>query len=68
MNKIFNFSQASELEQKLPYEAPEITVLSVELEHSIAAGSALVMPENHLNNQVLEEWYVDPDEERTINW
>lgn len=52
---------------KRPYESPEIQLVCVELEHSIAAGSAAINPHD-MNNQVLEEWEVDPDDNRTINW
>lgn len=54
------------LEKKL-YSSPKMTVMHVNLEHSVAAGSITVSPTN-TNNVVNDEWEVDADDNRTINW
>lgn len=67
MNLLLNIPERGQHNGKRPYESPEIKMISIELEHSIAAGSAMVKPEN-MNNQVMEEWEEDPDDYRTIEW
>lgn len=52
---------------KRPYESLSLTVLQIEIEQSIAAGSANVTPINS-NQQVMEEWEEDPTDNRTIVW
>lgn len=52
---------------KKQYETPTIEVVHLEMEQGIAAGSAVVRPTD-LKNEVLEEWQVDPDDDRIINW
>lgn len=49
------------------YETPEIKVICVELEHSIAAGSAKISPKNS-SGQVYERWEEDIDDTRTLEW
>ena len=56
--------------EKVPkkiYSAPRIERMFIELEQGIAAGSALVEPED-MNDHVSEQWQVDDTEDRTINW
>lgn len=55
-----------EIEKKM-YESPMIKISLVELEAGIAAGSAVIQPQD-LNNQMQEEWEIDPDDNRTIQW
>ncbi|MFD2966822.1 hypothetical protein [Sphingobacterium bambusae] len=52
---------------KLPYVAPNFEVISLELECSIAAGSATVKPQ-HYNEEVYESWDVETDDNRSINF
>jgi|GEM_PF-1485642 len=52
---------------KRPYQAPSIEVISLELECSIAAGSATVKPQ-HFNEEVYESWDVETDDNRSINF
>lgn len=54
-------------DSKKEYETPTIGVVHLEMEQGIAAGSAVVRPTD-VNNEVFEEWQVDPDDERIINW
>lgn len=68
MNNLFKNASENKSSGKRAYESPEIKVLNVELEHSIAAGSAIVQPGNGVDNEIFEEWQVDPDDERIINW
>lgn len=49
------------------YVSPDIQVINLELEHSIAAGSAEVTPTN-MDNTIIEEWEVDTDDTRTLEW
>lgn len=51
----------------LPYKSPIMDMLYLELEQGIATGSATVVPTDS-NGIVQEEWQVDPDDNRTINW
>lgn len=53
--------------RKRPYVSPDVKVLDIELEHSIAAGSAEVTPTN-INGTIMEEWEEDPDDNRTFDW
>ncbi|WP_166333120.1 hypothetical protein [Sphingobacterium chungjuense] len=52
---------------KRPYESLSLTISQIEIEHSIAAGSATVNPVNQ-NQQVMEQWEEDPTDNRTIVW
>ncbi|MFD2742327.1 MULTISPECIES: hypothetical protein [Sphingobacterium] len=52
---------------KRPYQALSITVNYLEIEHSIAAGSATVSPIT-TDQRVMEEWDEDPTDTRTIVW
>ncbi|MFD1771930.1 hypothetical protein [Sphingobacterium suaedae] len=54
-------------DHKYDYNAPSIITVAIEMEQGIAAGSAIVKPEN-TNGQVYEEWKVLPDDSRTIDW
>lgn len=49
------------------YIAPLITVLEIELESGICAGSATVRPHNP-NNQIIEEWEEEEEPSRSIDW
>ena len=49
------------------YESPTIEVIHLEMEQGIAAGSAVVRPHD-VNNEIVEEWQVDPDDSRVIDW
>lgn len=53
--------------RKLAYVAPNFEVVSLELECSIAAGSATVKPQ-HFNEEVYESWDVETDDNRSINF
>lgn len=49
------------------YEPLSLTVSHIDIEHSIAAGSASVTPISQ-NQQVMEQWEEDPTDNRTIVW
>ncbi len=49
------------------YEPLSLTVSHIDIEHSIAAGSATVTPISQ-NQQVMEQWEEDPTDNRTIVW
>ncbi len=49
------------------YQSPMIQINLVEIEHSIATGSATVNPVNS-NNQVREEWETSPDVVGEMEW
>ncbi|MDM1050190.1 hypothetical protein HX018_18285 [Sphingobacterium hotanense] len=49
------------------YLTPVIRVTYVEMESDIAAGSAVVRPENR-DHLVQEEWMKDDDDVRTLDW
>ncbi|MHC8949420.1 hypothetical protein [Sphingobacterium hungaricum] len=51
----------------LPYKSPTMDISLVELEQGIATGSATVVPTDS-NGVVHEEWKIDSDDNRTINW
>lgn len=51
----------------LPYKSPKMDVFLLELEQSIATGSATVNPTDNYG-VVQEEWQIDADDNRTINW
>ncbi|MCW2462747.1 hypothetical protein HNP50_000804 [Elizabethkingia anophelis] len=52
---------------KESYKEPVLTVESVVLEYSIAAGSAKVIPPDS-SGSVKEEWETGADDNRTIEW
>ncbi|MDV3952084.1 hypothetical protein [Elizabethkingia anophelis] len=52
---------------KESYKEPVLTVESVVLEYSIAAGSAKVIPPDS-SGSVKEEWDTGADDNRTIEW
>ena len=52
---------------KTRYIKPKVAVFHVLSENCIAAGSAIVKPQNN-QNVVEEEWIQDSDESRTIDW
>ena len=52
---------------KESYNEPVLTVESVVLEYSIAAGSAKVIPPDS-SGSVKEEWDTGADDNRTIEW
>ena len=54
-------------ENKITYEAPTLEVIYVEMEQGIAAGSAIVHPGNSAG-EIKEEWQVDPNDDRTLDW
>ncbi|WP_118195470.1 hypothetical protein [Albibacterium indicum] len=66
MNKVGN-NNIEDTSVRRPYLSPDIQVINLELEHSIAAGSAEVTPTN-MNGTILEEWEEDPDDNRTFEW
>lgn len=53
--------------KKQEYITPRVSLLLMEMEQGIAAGSARVLPPNS-GGQVQEEWTTDPDDNRTIEW
>ncbi|PUB26354.1 hypothetical protein C8J95_11137 [Elizabethkingia sp. YR214] len=53
--------------KKQEYITPRVSLLLMEMEQGIAAGSARVLPSNS-GGQVQEEWTTDPDDNRTIEW
>lgn len=53
--------------QKKEYVAPHVEITFVIMEEGIAAGSARVLPTN-INEEVLEEWEVSPEDKRPIVW
>ena len=53
--------------KKLPYLAPTLEIVQIELECSIAAGSAMVRPKGS-NFEVYEEWEEQDLGEKTINF
>lgn len=55
------------MKERKKYKRPSVQIEWVELEEGLAAGSAVIQPQD-LNNQVQEEWEVDPDDNRTIQW
>lgn len=55
------------MNNKKQYVAPTMTVIDLALEQGIAAGSALGSPTRN-DNSVQEEWQIDADDSRTINW
>jgi len=67
MNKVFNKISEDTVRGSRIYESPEIRVINVELEHSIAAGSAKISPKNS-SGQVFESWQEDVDDTRTVEW
>lgn len=56
-----------EKKRKQIYKSPEITLLYLELEHSISAGSAKISPKNS-SGQVSESWQEDTDITKTFQW
>jgi len=68
MNRIFKEINEDKAREKQPYESPKIEVLCVELEHSIAAGSAKISPHDSENNKIFEQWEEDVDDVRTVEW
>ena len=55
------------MNHKLTYIKPEITFTVLEIEYSIAAGSASVLATDE-NFQIFEDWTEEPDVSRTIDW
>lgn len=55
------------MNQKLTYIKPEITITVLEIEYSIAAGSASVLATDE-HFQIHEDWVDEPDVTRTIDW
>ncbi|GHE39694.1 hypothetical protein [Sphingobacterium griseoflavum] len=53
--------------EKLPYLAPMVDVIQLELECSIVTGSATVKPQDY-HQDVYEQWDVDVDDNRSINF
>ncbi|MCT1531310.1 MULTISPECIES: hypothetical protein [Sphingobacterium] len=49
------------------YVSPLIEVNNIHLEEGIAAGSAFVRPQNG-NDEVIEQWYEDDQESKSIDW
>lgn len=49
------------------YSSPSLSVFYVDLEDSLSASSITVSPGNS-SNVVNDEWEVDADDNRTINW
>lgn len=49
------------------YTPPVIKALTIELEQSIAAGSALVTPPSN-TDIILDEWETGTDQEGDLNW
>ena len=52
---------------KKHYVAPTIVVSTIALEQGIAAGSALGSPIRN-DNVIQDEWMIEADDSRTINW
>ncbi|MFD1771617.1 hypothetical protein [Sphingobacterium suaedae] len=52
---------------KKQYVSPTFSIQEIELECGIAAGSATARPENS-DIEVYEQWQVEPDDNRIINW
>ncbi|MGK4790792.1 hypothetical protein [Elizabethkingia anophelis] len=52
---------------KKKYSPPKVEISFIEMEQGIAAGSATVIAPNS-NNQVTDEWVVDPDNNTPIDW
>lgn len=52
---------------KRPYISPSIEVIILEIECSIASGSAYVSPHNQ-QQQIYEQWDVEVDDNRGINF
>lgn len=52
---------------KNDYERPEINISDVEMEDSISAASATVIPMN-TSNQVQEDWNTGTDETNNVPW
>lgn len=57
----------TEIPLKLVYTTPKISLLILELEEGLAAGSATVRSQDAQQN-VLDEWDVQPDDTRNIDW
>lgn len=55
------------MNHKLTYTKPEITITVLEIEYSIAAGSASVLATDE-HFQIYEDWAEEPDVSRTIDW
>ncbi|OPC66440.1 hypothetical protein BAY13_17035 [Elizabethkingia bruuniana] len=53
--------------EKLNYVSPVIKVEMVELESSISAGSARIIPSD-TQGEIKEEWDVTTDETRPVDW
>ncbi|WDF68364.1 hypothetical protein PQ465_18980 [Sphingobacterium oryzagri] len=53
--------------KKLPYVAPTLEIVQIELECSIAAGSAMMRTKGS-NFEVYEEWEEQDMGEKTINF
>lgn len=54
-------------DKRLPYIAPTLEIVQIELECSIAAGSAMVRPKGS-NFEVYQEWEEEDLGERSINF
>ncbi|WP_437920445.1 hypothetical protein [Sphingobacterium sp. LRF_L2] len=55
--------------KKRPYKAPIMEYYNIELECSIAAGSAFVNPTGPNGQaEIYQEWDVDVDDNRSINF
>lgn len=58
---------ATKMVNKKAYLPPSFAIGSVELEQSVAAGSANTVPTDAGNN-INKEWSVDANESKTIDW
>lgn len=63
----FAINKKKKMNHKLTYIKPEITFTVLEIEYSIAAGSASVLATDE-NFQIFEDWTEEPDVSRTIDW
>lgn len=52
---------------KFFYEKPQATVTVLEIEHTLAAGSAQVLTTDG-NMKLYEDWEDEPDVYKTIDW
>ncbi|MDE5430985.1 hypothetical protein KRE40_02080 [Elizabethkingia meningoseptica] len=52
---------------KKDYTAPNLELVLVKMEESVAAGSANIIPTD-LNQQAYEQWETNPEETRPVNW
>ena len=52
---------------KNDYQRPEINILDVEMEDSISAASATIVPTN-TSSQVQEDWNTGTDETNNVPW